>query len=310
LKERVMNKGLIFDIQRFSTNDGPGIRTTVFFKGCGLRCQWCHNPESIASYPQLSYDPLKCDACGKCVDFVHQHGIKLVDKKAEVDFSIHDRNLELIAVCPKKAFSVLGREIDSNTLISEVMKDCDYYETSGGGVSFSGGEALNQWPFIEECAQVLKQKGIHLTLDISGNDPAHLLSSTMKLIDLYLVDFKLSSDNLYEKYLGKRFNPYECLEILRDGHKDVILRCVLIPNVNEESTHFDEIKQLKLSFPNIMRVDLLPYHAMKKRQQFKLVNERVFFEVPSKATLEHWKSEIIRCGIRDVFLENQEIIIK
>ena len=233
-----MNKGLVFDIQRFSVNDGPGIRTTVFFKGCGLRCRWCHNPESIASYVQLSYDESKCNGCGKCVEFVQGNGITLENGKAVVDMQLHDQNLALIDVCPKKAFGKFGDEITVEDLVNEVMKDKDYYETSNGGVTFSGGEALNQWPFIQECAVELKKRNIHLTLDVSGNDPAKLIGQTTDWIDLYLVDYKLSDESKYEKYVGRKFDPKIMLDTLIKAKKDVVLRCVLIPGINDTQDHF------------------------------------------------------------------------
>lgn len=304
-----MIKGLVFDIQRFSVNDGPGIRTTVFFKGCGLRCRWCHNPESIASYVQLSYDSERCNGCGKCVEFANHKGISIVDKKAVVDFSIHDRNLALIEVCPKAAFKSIGEEIDAKHLVVEVLKDSDYYETSNGGVTFSGGEALNQWPFIEQCAKMLKKKNIHLTLDVSGNDPSHLISQTTDLIDLYLVDFKLSEEDKYETYLGRCFDPLEMLKTLYQTQKPVILRCVLIPGINDTSAHFRAIKETRDAYPNIIRVELLPYHALRKRQQFHLVNAREFYTTPSNELKDVWKREVIRLEIADVYLENELIAV-
>jgi glycyl-radical enzyme activating protein len=302
-----MNKGLIFDIQRFSVNDGPGIRTTVFFKGCGLRCRWCHNPESIASYAQLSYDPVKCDGCGKCADFVDHKGIEIVDQKAVLDFQIHDRNLDLIPVCPRNAFTRIGHEIDEQELVSEVMKDVDYYESSQGGVTFSGGEALNQWPFIERAALLLKNKNIHLTLDVSGNDPGQLIAQTTNLIDLYLVDYKLTGNDNYETYVGRLFDPQVMLKTLYEANKEVILRCVMIPGINDTQEHFKAIASIKSSYPNITRVDILPYHKLRKRQKFQLVNQREFYEDPSQDLKDQWKREIRALGIRDVYLENEKI---
>lgn len=302
-----MNKGLVFDIQRFSVNDGPGIRTTVFFKGCGLRCRWCHNPESIASYIQLSYDPSRCNGCGKCVDFVQGKGITLDNGKAIVDMEIHDQNLALIDVCPKKAFGKFGDEITVEDLVNEVMKDKDYYETSHGGVTFSGGEALNQWPFIQACAIELKKRNIHLTLDASGNDPAKLIGQTTDWIDLYLVDYKLSDDSKYEKYVGRRFDPKIMLETLMEVKKDVVLRCVLIPGINDTEDHFKQIALIQATYPNIKQIDLLPYHKLRKKQVFHLVNEREFYEVADEQVKEYWINQIKAQKIRNVMLENKQI---
>jgi len=305
-----MPNGLIFDIQRFSVNDGPGIRTTVFFKGCGLRCRWCHNPESIASYQQVNYDPERCNGCGKCVEFVHGEGIRIIDQKAVVDFTIHDRNLDLIDICPKQAFECFGREYSVQELITEVMKDADYYENSDGGVTFSGGEALNQWPFIFECAKILKSKGIHLTLDVSGNDPQRMIAQTTELIDLYLVDYKLSQDELYTKYIGYKFDPEIMLTTLAKAQKPVILRCILIPGVNDTADHFSAIKTIGDRFSNIIQIDLLPYHKMKKRQQFHLINNREFYPVPDDQTKTEWIEKVNRCAIQNAIMDSQPIIIK
>ncbi len=302
-----MTKGLIFDIQRFSINDGPGIRTTVFFKGCGLRCRWCHNPESIASYVQLSYDPDKCDGCEKCVTFVQGNGIKMHEGKAVVDFTIHDRNLDLIDVCPRHAFGRFGREVDVDEVVNEVLKDLDYYVTSQGGVTFSGGEALNQWPFVEEVAKKLKQQGIHLTLDVSANDPNQDIKRTLNLIDLYLVDYKLTKPEAYDKYLGKSFDPTVMLHTLADAKKPVILRCVLIPDVNDTPEHFQAIADLKSRFTNIIQVDLLPYHKLIKRQQFRLINQREFYRVPDNADKKRWIEIIKKLDVTPVYLESKII---
>ena len=305
-----MPDGLIFDIQRFSVNDGPGIRTTVFFKGCGLRCRWCHNPESIASYRQVNYDPTRCNGCGKCVEFVHGVGIRIIDQKAVVDFAIHDRNLELIDICPKQAFESFGRKTSVQELITEVMKDADYYENSNGGVTFSGGEALNQWPFILECAKILKSKGVHLTLDVSGNDPEQMIIQTTNLIDLYLVDYKLSQDELYTKYIGYKFDPEIMLKTLAEVQKPVILRCVLIPGINDTTEHFSAIKSISDRYSNIIQIDLLPYHKMKKRQQFHLINNREFYPVPDEQTKAEWIEKVQHYAIQNVTMDSQPIIIK
>jgi glycyl-radical enzyme activating protein len=304
-KERAMTKGLVFDIQRFSVNDGPGIRTTVFFKGCGLRCAWCHNPESIASYQQLSYDPNRCDGCRKCFDYVQARGIEMINDKAVIDMNIHDRSLDLVEICPQGCFSVLGVEKSVDEIFAIINKDMDYYRESGGGVTFSGGEALNQWSFIKPLARRLKEERIHLTLDVSGYDPAGLLSDTLDLIDLYLLDIKASSDDIYMKYIRQTLDPKVMLQILQNAHKSVILRVPLIADVNDDSRLFDYLAQLNNEYDNIIETNLLPYHNLRKNQQFKLLNDREIFEVADNERKMRWKNEVIRRQIHNVVMENE-----
>ena len=304
-----MTKGLIVDIQRFCVNDGPGIRTTIFFKGCGLRCAWCHNPESIASYQQLSYDPTRCNGCQKCFDYVNGHGIDMVNGKAVINMDIHDRSLELVHRCPQGCFGVLGDLKSVDELVTIIMKDRDYYVESDGGVTFSGGEALNQWSFIEPLARILKENGIHLTLDISGYDPAGLLVKTLDLIDLYLLDIKASNVDIYQKYITQSLNPEGMLNILKSANKPVILRVPLIADINDDSGMFDYLAQLNTSYDNIMETNLLPYHKLRKIQQFKLLNDREFFTVADLDRRNFWKSEIARRGITNVIMENEVIAL-
>ena len=308
-KEPAMTKGLIFDIQRFSLNDGPGIRTTVFFKGCGLRCAWCHNPESIASYQQLSYDSTRCDGCQKCMVAVGGKGISILNQKAVVDMDIHDRTLELVGVCPQNCFRVLGDEKTVDEIVNVVLKDLDYYRESHGGVTFSGGEALNQWPFIESVAKKLKEHGLHLTLDISGYDPAGLLSLTTDLIDLYLLDLKASDHKIYKTFVGQSLDPKQMLEILKKANKPVILRCPLIPDINDDPGYFDLLAKLVDEYDNIIETNVLPYHKLRKNQSFKLLNDRQFFSEPDSIRKEIWAREIRDRKIRNVWMENSEILL-
>ncbi len=302
-----MTKGLVFDIQRFSVNDGPGIRTTVFFKGCGLRCAWCHNPESIASYRQLSYDPTRCDGCAKCLDHVRGVGISISQNKAEVDMDIHDRSYDLTDVCPQGCFQIIGEEKDADEILKVILKDVDYYQESGGGVTFSGGEALNQWPFIETLARKLKNHGIHLTLDISGYDPADMIDKTLDLIDLYLLDVKASDEDIYQKYIRQTLDPNRVLNQLKKAGKSVILRCPLIPDINDDPEYFDLLAQLSKTYDNILEIHLLPYHKLRKSPQFHLIHDWKFFTEPTQDRKEQWASEIRKRNIRNVWMENKEI---
>lgn len=300
-------KGVVFDIQRFSVNDGPGIRTTIFMKGCYLRCPWCHNPESISPKIQLKYNEKKCIACGKCVEYVNGDGIKIINDKLSIDFNKHDQNFELINICPKKAYSIYGKEYSSDEIIEIIMKDIDYYNTSNGGVTFSGGEAINQFEFIKEISTKLKVLGIHICLDISGYDPENRIEKTVDFVDEYLLDYKLTEKEDYNKYIRREFDFYKVLEILNNHNKSVILRCPIIPNVNDNEVHFKAICNISNNYKNIRYVDILPYHNLIKIFKFKYENKHKKYEVPIYDMKASWKKILKENFLKNGFLENEEI---
>jgi pyruvate formate lyase activating enzyme len=201
----------------------------------------------------------------------------------------------------------LGDEKTADEIVNVVLKDLDYYQQSHGGVTFSGGEALNQWPFIESVAKKLKEHGLHLTLDISGYDPARYLNYTTDLIDLYLLDLKTSSDMVYQKYIRQILDPKQTLNTLKKASRPVILRCPLIPDINDDPGYFDLLANLVDEYDNIIETNLLPYHKLRKNQNFKLYNDRQFFTEPDSTRKEIWVKEIRDRKIRNVWMENKEI---
>lgn len=300
-------KGIVFDIQRFSVNDGPGIRTTVFMKGCYLRCPWCHNPESISPKLQLKYNPRKCTACGKCVEHVNGDGIKIVNDKLSIDFNKHDQNFELINVCPNNAYEIYGKEYSSDELIEIIIKDIDYYNVSGGGVTFSGGEAINQFEFIKEVSIKLKEIGIHICLDISGYDPENQIEKSIEFIDEYLLDYKLTEKESYKKNIKREFDFYKVIEVLKNHNKSTILRCPIIPSVNDYEDHFKAICKISNDYENIRYVDILPYHSLTKMYKFKYINKHKKYEVPNKDMKELWKKILKENYLKNGYLENEII---
>ncbi|WP_195265077.1 glycyl-radical enzyme activating protein [Clostridium sp. 1001275B_160808_H3] len=300
-------KGIVFDIQRFSVNDGPGIRTTVFMKGCYLRCPWCHNPESISPKIQLKYNPRKCVVCGKCVQHVNGDGIKIINDKLSIDFNKHDQNFELINVCPNNAYEAYGKEYTSDELIEIIMKDIDYYNVSNGGVTFSGGEAINQFEFIKEVSIKLKEIGIHICLDISGYDPENQIEKSVEFIDEYLLDYKLTEKESYKKYIKREFDFYKVIEVLNNNNKSIILRCPIIPSVNDDEDHFKAICKIANDYKNIRYVDILPYHSLTKMYKFKYINKHKKYEVPSREMMELWKNILRENSLRNGYLENEII---
>ena len=302
------NTGIVFDVQRFSVNDGEGIRTTIFLKGCSLRCKWCHNPESISPKIQLNYNPKKCVLCGKCVKHVNGDGIEIVDGKLKIDFCKHEQNFQLIDVCPYKAYSKYGKEYTVDELVDIVLKDKDYYDNSNGGVTFSGGEAINQIDFVRQLGLKLKNLGIHICLDVSGYDPANNIEKTLDFVDEYLLDYKLTNKFDYKTYIGKEFNVYKVLDLLKNNNKSVILRCPIIPSVNDTEEHFKAICDISNKYSNIIRyVDILPYHNMVKAYKFRYINDYRKFRVPSEKDKNKWKEILRQNGINKGVMENEDI---
>ncbi len=299
--------GILFDIQRFSVNDGPGIRTTLFFKGCSLRCTWCHNPESISPRIQLYHNPKKCILCKKCIEYVKGDGIEVVNNELKIDFNKHDQNFDLIDICPMKAYGKYGKEYSKEELIEIILKDKDYYDNSGGGVTFSGGEAINQIDFLRETALELKKLGVHICLDISGYDPKNYIEKTVDFVDEYLLDYKLTEKTKFKKYIKKEIDFDKVIQLLDNYDKSVILRCPIIPGVNDTETHFKAICHISNKYKNIRYVDILPYHNMVKSYGFKYINHHTRYEVPSKEIIEKWRSFLKENELKNGILYNKEI---
>ena len=182
-----MSQGTIFNIQRFSIYDGPGARTTVFFKGCNLKCKWCHNPESISAKRQLEFYPDKCIGCGKCfaacpngAHIIGEDGNHIIDReKCTVCGACVD-------TCYAEALVIVGQTVDAAYVVKSVMTDVPYYEQSGGGVTFSGGECMQQIDFLADIMAQLHEKGIHLAVDTAGNQPWEKFEKILPYADLFL----------------------------------------------------------------------------------------------------------------------------
>lgn len=233
--------GTIFNIQRFSVHDGPGIRTTVFLKGCPLRCPWCHNPEGLSAIPQLQFFKEKCIGCGGCGD-----RNKLSDANK----------------CPSGALTVCGREIDSEELLFEVMKDSIFY-SGGGGVTFSGGECLLQVDFVCESLKLAKSHGLHTAIDTSGYVPWTAIESTLPYCDLYLYDVKAIDNDLHKKFTGVSNSLIlENLKRLSSTEKEIWIRVPLIPDFNDTEAEMAAIADLVSSLGLTDKVTLMPYHSL------------------------------------------------
>ena len=266
-------KATIFDIQRNSYVDGPGIRTTVFFKGCNLRCKWCHNPESQNPKKEILFYHSKCTGCGRCRDL-----------------TVEDENF----FCFNDAKEICGKEYTVDEVFAEVIKDKAFYETSGGGVTFSGGECMLQTDFLLEILKKFKENGIHTAVDTAGHIPWDKFKKILPYTDLFLYDIKSMNDEIHKEYTGVTNTLIlENLAKLLKTNVDVWVRIPVIPGVNDTEDEMQKIKSFFdiNSYPE--KVELLPSHAMGEHKYEALGKTTQKFEVPGNEKIETLKQIVV-----------------
>lgn len=264
-------KGMVFDIMKFAIHDGPGIRTTVFLKGCPLNCLWCHNPESKQNHPEISFISDKCILCGFCAS-VCRNKCHIIEGNAHsYDRSKCLRCGACTVSCYAKALEVIGKEMTVEEVIAEVIKDVPFYETSGGGMTVSGGEPMAQFHFTKALMREAKKNKLHNCLETSGFASFDKFMQIRPFVDIFLYDFKESDPERHLKYTGVPQAPIlkNLIELDRRGSKTV-LRCPIIPKINDRKSHFKEIANLANRLANIIEVNILPYHPLGKSKSLRI----------------------------------------
>ena len=293
--------GVIFNVQRYCINDGPGIRTTVFMKGCPLNCAWCHNPESKKAAPQGMFRSSLCTACGKCALVCEENCHQITDGKHVFNPQKCVACTKCVMQCPAGAMEFMGEEKTVAEVLAEVEKDKIFYETSDGGLTVSGGEPFFQSEFLISLLKAAKQKGISTAVETCGFVNSQLLENAAEFIDLFLYDYKLSDSLQHEKYTGvKNDLILENLQLLHKLGKRVILRCPLIMGVNDNDAHFEAIACLTHKYPNIEQVDIEPYHRLGENKAEGIGVVPVCFEVAEDAMVDSWfekLSNICKCKV-------------
>ncbi len=286
-------QGIIFDIQRFSLFDGPGIRTTVFLKGCMMRCIWCHNPESFTQDIQLSYDANKCTGCRNC-EVVCTSGVhRFINETHYVKHNQCTHCGKCTAECPGNALKLLGQSMTADEIINEVMKDKKYFEHCSGGVTFSGGEPSLQFDFLVEMLQLAKQQNLHVCMDTNGVMDKNRLELLMKYVDLFLFDYKITDPEQHKSLTSvPKDIILDNLKFLGEKNRPVILRCPIIPGINDRDDHFQAIHTLKHHYKNIQKVELMPYHNIGRQKWDQLGYDFTLNSLPS-STPQQWSSKEI-----------------
>ena len=258
-----MNNGMVFDIQRFSLHDGPGIRTTVFLKGCPLRCLWCHNPESQDRRPELSFLQEKCIGCGWCFQQCPSGAHRAEGGRHILDRGQCIRCGKCAERCYSGALTMIGKEMNADEVIAEVSKDKSFYENSGGGMTISGGEPMEQFEFTRRLLAEAKKSGLHTCLDTCGFAPVKEYLELLPMVNLFLYDLKETNPDGHLEYTGVPLEPVlDNLAALDRAGAAIVLRCPVIPGLNDRREHFRAIASIAAGMANLREINLIPYHPL------------------------------------------------
>jgi pyruvate formate lyase activating enzyme len=257
-----MNTGTIFDIKRYAINDGPGIRTAVFFKGCPLECWWCHNPEGQLYQPQLMIRENRCKSSGTCVEVCPQGAINW-DHKPSVDWGKCDNCGKCAELCNAGGLEMVGRQVSADVLMAEIERDVPFYDQSQGGVTFTGGEPMTQTEFLQEVLFACREMHIHTAVDTSGFTNWNNLHSIAALVDLFLYDLKLMDNTRHIKFtsVSNKLIIANLLKLAETG-AHIIVRIPLIPGINDDVENIESCAMTLAKLPGLDGAEVMPYHSI------------------------------------------------
>lgn len=271
--EKTEITGIVFDISTYSIYDGPGIRTTIFFKGCPLKCWWCHNPESQLLKPQVSYVYEKCILCGTCVNSCLHQALEIKENHITVNYIKCSLCGKCVENCPQHALEIIGMERTSQEVLLEVLPDKPFFENSGGGVTISGGEPTLQFKFLIELLKLFRENKIHTALETCGYFKSEYLDELIAYVDLFLFDLKHPDSKEHEKYT---FVPNERIlsnfrYIVKDvGSSHILARIPLIPTVNVSLQNIKKLIEFLKDVGYTGPVHLMPYNSLAKTKYEKV----------------------------------------
>ncbi len=292
-------KATIVDIKRFAVHDGDGIRTTLFFKGCPLKCKWCHNPESISFQPQISYIEHKCINCGECVKVCSAHTIKegkhIFDRKKCVACGKCEK------VCLGQALKLYGQQMSVDEILPILLEDKDFYDNSNGGITLSGGEPLMQADFCAELLKRLKENGIHTAIDTCGFVSKEAIDKVIPYTDIFLYDIKAINESVHISATQKSNRIIlDNLKYIDSIDKKIEVRIPFVPMINDKE--LDLIGVTLQSLKNLTKVKILPFHnfAGSKYDAIGMENTMKDIKLPTKLQIQNAVNTLSEYGIKTV----------